>query len=321
MAVAITRPSSDLTGEAASSAVASYANVNIGAAAADRVVVVCIGTELTASVPTAVTINSTGAAVAMTHAEAATQGAVNADIWYKAVPTSTAATIAVTFGAVSPSSVQNHIAAFRVVGVNPAAAPFDTGAVADTDADPITSSGVALIINTDGGGIAICAMATDTTARTWTGFTEDLDVDAGGFRFSTGMLTAASTVPITVSGGNNEDGALSWIIFNPGAVQKTIAADAGSYALTGTDATPRHAWKAVPDAGSYVLTGTDATLSRGLKVVADSGSYAMTGTDAAMRHDWKLPVDDVGAYLLTGTNVTLTYSGASAGQHRMFMVF
>jgi hypothetical protein len=220
VAVAISNSGGTIAGVTASSNVATYTDAAIGAEAADRIVVVCIGTELASSVPTACTI----AGSAATPAEAATLGAVNTHIFYRAVPTGTTATITVTFGSTNPSDTQNRIAVFRVVGAS--VTPTDTGQVGDTDADPITSG--ALSIPTDGAGIAVAAFATDTTARTWSGFTEDLDVDAGAFRFTTGMLVGAATPTITVSGGNNEDGALSWIIFG---VPSTFSRNPTTFAI------------------------------------------------------------------------------------------
>jgi hypothetical protein len=208
MAVAITNTGGDIAGVAASGNVATYSGVSIGATAADRVVVVCIGTELTSSVPTAVTIDYGTGALAMSARQSATQGAVNSHIFSLPAPTGTTATIAVTFGGTNPTGAQNKIAVFRVTG------GFElpgVGSVADTDADPISSG--AITIPTSGGCIAICADATNGTARTWTGITEDLDVDTTAFRFSTGISTTAGTPTITVSGGNGEDGALSWVIF------------------------------------------------------------------------------------------------------------
>jgi hypothetical protein len=88
------------------------------------------------------------------------------------------------------------------------------------------------------------------------------------------------------------------------ATNKTISAGAGSYALTGTAASPELGRKTAADSGSYALTGTDATFKKGYKLAGDTGSYALTGTAATLRHAWKI-VPDAGAYALTGTNATL----------------
>ena len=88
------------------------------------------------------------------------------------------------------------------------------------------------------------------------------------------------------------------------AAAASVAADAGSYALTGTAATPKHGWKAAADSGSYALTGTVASLEKGYKLAADAGSYSLTGTDASLEHGWKVAAD-AGSYGLTGTVAAL----------------
>ncbi len=116
----------------------------------------------------------------------------------------------------------------------------------------------------------------------------------------------------------------------PGTIDATAA---GSYALTGTAATPKHAWRPVADVGSYALTGTAATLRRNLPIVAGAGSYALTGTAATPKHawieaagagsyslsgatagvlhQWKVAAG-VGSYVLTGTDATLTKTTAGS---------
>ena len=140
-------------------------------------------------------------------------------MFWLAVPTGTTATVVVTFGATNPSAVQNHIAVYAVTGSSPT--PDRGGAWQDIDADPIDTSATDLYaprINTGGAGLAICADATEGTTRTWTGLTKDIDQTSGtgGFRFSTGKDgTTNSNLTITVSGGNGEDAALTWLCFSP----------------------------------------------------------------------------------------------------------
>lgn len=101
-----------------------------------------------------------------------------------------------------------------------------------------------------------------------------------------------------------------------------VAADAGSYSLSGTDATPKHTWKVAADVSSYSLTGANVTLRRNLPLVAEAGSYSLVGTDAALLHKWKV-VADPDSYTLVGTDVTLTHGGGGpsiAVQTGMFMV-
>lgn len=85
---------------------------------------------------------------------------------------------------------------------------------------------------------------------------------------------------------------------------KTLAADAGSYTITGTAATLKVARKVVADAGAYSVTGTAATLKHGWKISAGTGSYAVTGVAASLLHAKKLS-GGAGSYALTGTDATL----------------
>lgn len=204
MAVAITQTANPAG--AGTGTTITYSTQSIGVADASRIVVVTVGAELTSGSPSSATIDSGGGAVEMLAGTLGSLGAVFSRIFYLSVPTGITADIAITFGA-SQGATTQHIAVYRVVD-----GQFDAeSAVGDTDADPISSG--AITIPTDGGCIGICAMATDTTARTWTGITEDIDEDAGTFRFTTGISTTGGTPTITVSGGNNEDGALAWVIF------------------------------------------------------------------------------------------------------------
>jgi hypothetical protein len=92
---------------------------------------------------------------------------------------------------------------------------------------------------------------------------------------------------------------------------KTIAAAAGSYAITGTNVSVLHAWKTAATAGSYSITGTSASLLHTWKVAAGAGSYSITGTAVALRHAWKVAAAS-GSYAITGTDVTLTKTVAGA---------
>jgi len=63
------------------------------------------------------------------------------------------------------------------------------------------------------------------------------------------------------------------------------------------------------DSGSFALTGQDATLARGYTMPAQSGDYSVAGQDAALIASRRLAADSE-AFALTGQNVTMTYSNA-----------
>ncbi len=99
-----------------------------------------------------------------------------------------------------------------------------------------------------------------------------------------------------------------------------IAAGAGSFTLTGTNATPVHAWKIAAGVGSYALTGTDATLPRTRKLTAGAGSFILTGTAATPLHGGVKIAAGAGSYALTGTDATLLHAwkiAAGAGSYAL----
>ena len=309
MAVAISQ-TADPAG-AGSGTTITYSGVAIGVAEASRIVVVCVGTELTSGTPSSCTIGGvTANATAL-----ASLGVMGARIFWLPVPTGTTADIAITFGA-SQGSTTHHLCVYRLVG----AAVESTGTNTSTDMDstaPLTTG--ALTIRGSGGFIGIAACATDTVTKTWANATKDLDEDAGTFRFTTATrATALSATAITCTGTTNqEDGALAWLLLRPG-----VTAEAGAYSITGTAATPRHGYAVGAGVGSYAITGTDANVHRGLTLVAGTETYAIVGTDPVLKHGWKVAAG-VDSYSIVGTDVTLTKSGGGpsvATLSGMFMV-
>ncbi len=239
MATVITQTANP-AGVSASATVATYTGVSIGTAAPNRIIVVVVGTELAAANPSAATIDGN----AMTAGTGGDQGAVQTNLFYLAYPTGTTADIAVTFSAVSPTSTQNHIAVYSVVG----GTYSSKGGTQSTDMDstvPLTTGSIT--IPTGGGFIAIAAKAADTVRAAWANATEDLDVDAGGFGFTTATRTTAlTTTAVTCTGTTNgEDGAMSWLIFADNT-SPTVALSSPSDGGSVGDTTP-----------DLVFTGTD----------------------------------------------------------------
>lgn len=211
MAVSITQTANP-AGVAASSNVATYSSQSIGTEADDRIILVCVGTELTGSTPSSCTIDFGSGDTAMTSATLGTLGALRTQIFRLHVPTGTTATIKVTYSSTNPNTAQNHIAIYSVTGANVVSVGADTSADMDAS-DPLTTGSTT--IPTGGGMLALVASLVDTDAKTWSNLTEDIDEDAGNFRFSTATSTTAGTATRTCTGGTNgEDGVMSWIIFS-----------------------------------------------------------------------------------------------------------
>ena len=213
MPVAIARTANP-AGASASSNIATYSNISIGVADANRVVALVVTSELASASPSSATIDYGGGAVGMSATTPVGNfGAVYARVFYAYAPTGTTATFAVTFGA-NASSTQNHVSVYRIVGGVFSSGGGDGSTDMDTT-DPLTTGSVTIASN--GGFLGVAAGATDTVAKTWANATEDLDVDAGAFRHTTATSTTSGTVTITCTGGTNaEDGALAWALFVEG---------------------------------------------------------------------------------------------------------
>lgn len=221
MAVAITR-TADPAGVSASSNVATYSSVSIGTASDDRIVVLCFGGEYTLAGTLSATIDYGSGDVAMNNLSGSSLGSMVSRIFWLPVPSGTTATFKVTTGTANPTNVQNHITVYSVTGAYPSC----TGnAHSSTDMDATTplianygtgSTSAKLDILSGCGFIACAACADDTTTKTWTGATADLDEDAGDFRWNTATQTSTQSANIRCTGSlNGEDGALTWIMFYP----------------------------------------------------------------------------------------------------------
>lgn len=245
MAVSITQTANP-AGVSASSNVATYSAVSIGAAVPNRIVVVAVASELASTPIDSCTIDYGSGDTAMTSAAglAGNFGAVYARLFWLLVPTGTTATIKVTFGTNSPSNTQNHIAVYRVLDAVYSSGGNDGST--DMDAtDPLTTGSIT--IPSGGGFIAVAGGATDGTGKTWANASEDIDADAGALRFTTATRTTAlTTTAVTCTGTNGEDGALSYIIFADNS-SPTVSLSSPADAATGVSTTP-----------DLTFTGTDA---------------------------------------------------------------
>jgi hypothetical protein len=175
--------------------------------------------------------------------------------------------------------------------------------------DPTTSSGTGSSVTSNPAPNAWLERAdtnTTTGADTALSIYDAVKTAAG----STGNITAtasAASAHVVITGAFK-------IV---AATNKSIDADAGSYSVTGTNATFDRTYVLDADTGSYTVSGTDAALSKGLTVGADAGSYAVSGTDAGLEHD-KQVTADAGSYSVSGTDAGLYYGfvvSADAGSY------
>ena len=87
---------------------------------------------------------------------------------------------------------------------------------------------------------------------------------------------------------------------------KQIAADSGSFAITGSAATLKLGHKISAAAGTYDITGSVASLEYGFKIIAGSGSYVLTGQDATLSYFSGIAISaGPGSFTLSGSDASL----------------
>lgn len=94
---------------------------------------------------------------------------------------------------------------------------------------------------------------------------------------------------------------------------RMIAAALGTYALTGQAMSPVHSCRIAAVTGAYALTGQAAALRAARKLAAVTGVYAHTGVAAGLRAGRKIAAE-TGAYVLTGVAADLVH-GSSGVNH------
>ncbi len=228
MAVAITR-TADVAGVALTSLVATYSSVSIGAATSDRIIVVACDSFLS---PLSATIDSGSGFVAMSATTGAGgAGSLSTRIFYLTVSSGTTATIKITYTFDDTDGSLNHVIVYRVTGGSDTLNSSGTDTSADVSSDPLTTGSRTV---PTGGGLFVSA-ALDSGAVTWASATEDIDLSAGGFRYTAAIRVTTGTVAVTctnTAGAEGISGVLSWIIFNQGGVQAGSAGVFGTGNLT-----------------------------------------------------------------------------------------
>ena len=91
---------------------------------------------------------------------------------------------------------------------------------------------------------------------------------------------------------------------------RTIAADTGSYAITGSTSALKRGLLASAAAGSYALTGSASTLKLGRLVASSVGSYSVTGSAASLKLA-RLVSAAAGTYTITGLDATMVKSSST----------
>lgn len=100
-----------------------------------------------------------------------------------------------------------------------------------------------------------------------------------------------------------------WVPDVGGGYTYTLTADQSAYTLSGSDATLTYVGNKTltAEAASFALNGAAATLAYNRAVTADQATYTLTANPATLAFNRALTADTVG-YSLTGSAATLTYS-------------
>lgn len=228
-----------------------------------------------------------------------------------------AGTVTVNFSA---SNVSPSIQVYRVqpgAGGTISVVSVDT---TGTNGSSGTSSGNATSVTNGDTIFAVNAWATGLSSFSGAGFAPDGDTTNGSWStfwaVATGNQANRISVfsqykTVTATGNQTHDvtiatasGSRNWQTSNivlRETVPANIAADAGTYSLTGTAAGVKLARRLAAATGGYSLTGQTAALKHGRKIAAGSGGYSLTGANAGLRHGWRLAAS-AGAYTFTGAD-------------------
>lgn len=231
------------------------------------------------------------------------------------------------------------IAAFKLAPKITAQPTSQTSSVGGSATFTVTAS-------TSGGTLAYqwrkdgANVGTNSNSLTLTGLTNQdngaaITVTATDDNGSTVSSSAALAVPVVKSGPRKRrpiafdartPGGLFGLpttgaLFNPfmsqppaagGAVNYSLAGDAGAYAFTGRAATFQVSRTLSGSAGAYTFTGRAATLALTRKLSGAAGSYALSGQPAAFAVSRSLS-GAAGAYSFSGQAATLTYTPGTPG--------
>ena len=144
-------------------------------------------------------------------------------------------------------------------------------------------------------------------SQTFTGGTATVDASTAASGLTAGTRyriawTIYDDVATTYGGGTGA----TYVVFS--APFSALAADDGSYTITGNDVTVRANRKITADDGAYAITGNDAALRVGRVLIAAAGSYTLSGQTADLTYTpatgYSLSLA-AGNYTLSGQDATL----------------
>lgn len=287
----------------------NHTNLTVGSGA-NRALLVMVAWSTT--VPTGITVTwdngaSNQACTLITNAShgSATGGNRSVQLYGLVAPVSGNKTLRVAW----TGAADVYVDAIAVTGADQTggATTFPNGTSANGATGPGATNGVT--ITSAVGDYVIAAHVTPTNAVSSVNQTQAfINNSAAGISAGGNRAVGAATVSCTAT---YDTATPTWSsvgtsIKASAATAYTLSAAAGSFAETGTAATPKHGWKPAAAAGSFAITGSTATLNKGKFLAAAAGAFAETGTAATPKHGWKLAAA-AGSFVVTGSTATLTY--------------
>lgn len=138
-----------------------------------------------------------------------------------------------------------------------------------------------------------------------------------GFTFGLEFTDAAVGVEVAAEAGSYAVAGADATLLET----KALDAAAGAYAVTGADAGFEYTIPLNAEAGAYAITGAAAALLQTSALAAEAGSYAVTGADAGLSVAQGFEIDAApGSYIVSGAETTFLFSRALAADPGSYSV-
>jgi hypothetical protein len=294
----------------------TWSNANIGAAAADRIVLVGAADSRNGGLIDNITI---GGVTATEVGDLTNSFLPSSGGWfYASLPTGTTANIVVNLNDDHTAGASVTLKVFALTGAKtPHFSEAENGELGDVETTIDISAKRGGATFGLGIGPATSALTATNPLAVWTGLTkEGTDLSFVGVTDAIRASWAAiwhAAVDTTYDVIYHSDGTsiteddifLTMIHFEPAGGVTTLVAAQGSFALNGQVATLRVARRLSMDFGSFALSGQAASLLYNRRLTSNFGAFSLTGIAVEFLKTIGFPVD-YGSFALTGGEAILT---------------
>jgi hypothetical protein len=265
----------------------TFSGASLGTEASGRVIVVCVSSGQDNEIRTISSVTVAGNSCRINAQTGADGGSVAGAVGIASLVLASGTTgdIVVTFSSAAPRNC--GITVYNVTGLS-GETEFD---FASSTSDPAS-----MTISVEDGGCIIGVTNDRNTAGTvtWTGITEDVDD--------------------TIEASTSTTHSTAFEVFETGETDKSVTADLSTtpnaysaVVVSWSPAAASNSFTLAAEAGSYAVTGVAASLIASRKLPAAAGSYAVTGVAVDLLVS-RLLSAAAGSYVITGAPVTFTYS-------------